>query len=160
MYTLWAIHVVHFASQPTIYDAKPVAPSARDVDDNFERQEEADKEAGEVASKKIGSMMISPSSSMQTISFSAHYILMDRVFVHNHDFIWIFASLANVACFIAFLCIQGTELAYSLYIPLDFYLTVSMSAFYWYYYKVESDKKLNKERLEKRQERIREAGND
>lgn len=87
---------------------------------------------------------------MQTISFNDHYVLMERYFVHNHDYIWIFTTLANVGCFIAYLCIQGTELSYSLYIPLDFYFTFSMTAFYWYYYKIESDKKADRERLRKR----------
>jgi len=60
---------------------------------------------------------------------------MEREFDHKKW--WLFVVQAVVYVVIAYLyfTIPGKELAYAIYIPLDFALSLCMVAFYIYYYK-------------------------
>lgn len=60
--------------------------------------------------------------------------------------IFVLDALVTVACFISFLVIDGKELVYSLYIPLDLFLGVCKFGFYhWYLYKDKYEKEDQKQ---------------
>lgn len=52
-----------------------------------------------------------------------------------------------IACFITFMVIDGKELVYSIFIPLDLFLNISKASFYHWYMYVDKKKKADAERL-------------
>ena len=85
---------------------------------------------------------------IKTISFSEHYIKMEREFKRTpaERIIQILNLVVTLGCFIAYLCVDGKELFMALYIPLDVALVLSKTLYYWYYYyqdlRHKQDKKL------------------
>ena len=59
---------------------------------------------------------------------------MQRVFDTEHNWLWILNGLTVVACLIAYLVVDGRELVYALYIPLDLLFQIGKAIFYWGYY--------------------------
>ena len=59
---------------------------------------------------------------------------MVREFVMNRLWVWMINGVVCAGCYIAYFCIAGKEITYSLYIPLDILLVVAKQAFYWWYY--------------------------
>jgi hypothetical protein len=90
-----------------------------------------------------------PSATMQTISFDDHYKPMERVFVMNklNVCVWVMNGCICLGSMIAFLMIDGRELVYSLYIPLDFLLNLCKVAFFFYHYYLDSVHKAEVARL-------------
>ena len=85
---------------------------------------------------------------IKTIAYKDHYVLMTRRFVHEGKMIWYANALVTLGCFIAFWMINGKELVYSFYIPLDFALNASKFSFFWYQYWVDKIEKQDHERLQ------------
>lgn len=48
------------------------------------------------------------------------------------------------------MCIDGNEIIYALYIPLDIFLSLAKNAFYWYNYYLDKKSKQDDERLKAR----------
>jgi len=69
-----------------------------------------------------------------TIKFTDHYKPMKRVFVTGHRWLWVLSSVVSIGCFIAFLMLNGSELVYALYIPLDFFFNIAKTLFFWWYF--------------------------
>ena len=69
-----------------------------------------------------------------TIAFRDHYMPFRRVFVRRFKGIWIINILVTLGCGIAYILIDGKQLVYSLFIPLDIFLNFGRGVFYWYYY--------------------------
>lgn len=55
---------------------------------------------------------------------------MKRAFVHAHWMVLILHAAILISCLIAFLLIDGSEVVYALYIPLDLCLDVATLLFY------------------------------
>jgi len=55
-----------------------------------------------------------------------------------------------VGAFIAYMCIPGNQLIYALYIPLDIFLSLARTSFYWYNYYIDKKTKEDDERLKAR----------
>jgi hypothetical protein len=62
---------------------------------------------------------------------------MTRVFVSGTKWLWILNSVVSVGCFIAFIILQGRELVYALYIPLDLFFNIAKTVFFWWYFAVD-----------------------
>ena len=82
-----------------------------------------------------------PSENIQTIPFLEHYIEMDWVFDFTRIKVQIL-QVFTIALSITMYClIEGKELVYAMYIPLDIILNVCNLIFFWfYYYRDKSDK--------------------
>jgi len=76
---------------------------------------------------------------------------MERVFAMSkyNVVIWILNGCVCLGSVIAFLMIDGKELVYSLYIPLDVLLNLCKVGFYFYYYWIDLTEKANAEKLVK-----------
>lgn len=55
-----------------------------------------------------------------------------------------------MGAFIAYMCIHGNQLIYALYIPLDIFLSLARTSFYWYNYYLDKKSKEDDERLKAR----------
>lgn len=130
MYTLFGVHILAFATKLRIY--KIVMPKAKTEDDDDFQQ--ADKKISTLDKKDVRRASILPSDSIKTISFEDHYKEMKRVFDTSCFWVWIVHTLAIVGCLIAFIMIDGKELFYALYIPLDVLLCVGKGSFFWINY--------------------------
>ena len=83
---------------------------------------------------------------------------MERVFDMSRWWIWVINGLVTVGCFVAYILIDGTEVLYAQYIPLDLFLNVCKTIFYFYYYyrdhrDKEDEKRIN-ERVMKKQSKL------
>lgn len=59
---------------------------------------------------------------------------MTREFVMKHMGVWILNGAVCLSCYISYFCINGKEITYALYIPLDMLLVGAKAAFYWWHY--------------------------
>ena len=73
-----------------------------------------------------------PLISPQTTQFHEHYVRMVRVFVHAHPAVIGINMAIMIGCCIAYLFIDGRELVFALYIPLDILLNLGKIAFYFW----------------------------
>ena len=76
---------------------------------------------------------------------------MKRVFDTSCSWLWVLQAVVSIGSIIAFIIIDGKELVYALYIPLDILFSVAKTAFFWYYYY--EDKKRKEEEVEKQREK-------
>jgi len=68
---------------------------------------------------------------LQAVSpINQHYVLMKREFVHAHWLVVILHIVVFISCLIAFFLVDGRELIYAIYIPLDFLLDLGTLVFY------------------------------
>lgn len=91
-----------------------------------------------------------PSEMMKTITFDEHYTRMERTFVIKHRWVWILNICVTLSCFLAFVLLDGKELVFCYYIPLDLCLNLAKSAFFWFYFYEDKRIKADKIALEKR----------
>ena len=68
---------------------------------------------------------------------------MKRQFNTDYLWVWIIHGVVTVACLIMYFMIDGRELVFALYIPLDILLNLSKVAFFWHEYS-KHNKKLSK----------------
>ena len=61
-----------------------------------------------------------------------HYSAMDRQFVMNYKGVYVLNAFVTLGCLLAFFIIDGKELVYTFYIPLDIALNFSKTAFFFY----------------------------
>ena len=73
-----------------------------------------------------------------------------RVFVRRYKGIWIINILVTLGCGIAYILIDGKQLVYSLFIPLDIFLNFGRGVFYWYYYFLDKKQKAEEAHLKAR----------
>ena len=59
---------------------------------------------------------------------------MEREFFVGRLWIWPLLILAYIGIIYFYMTIPGKELAYAIYIPLDFFLFIAMGSFWVYYY--------------------------
>ena len=84
---------------------------------------------------------------MKLISFEEHYKEMNRVFDMSFKWVPRFHMLAVIGCLVAYFVIDGAELIYALYIPLDILFSVGKEAFFWVYFGIDMNEKKDEERL-------------
>jgi len=87
---------------------------------------------------------------MNTVSYKDHYKEMVREFDTDQYWLFVLNFVVAVACFITFLVIDGKELVYSIFIPLDLFLNISKATFYHWYMYTDKRNKADAERLNKR----------
>jgi len=75
---------------------------------------------------------------------------MRRVFDRSWPWMWVIHTLVLVGCFAAFIVIEGNELIYALYIPLDLLFSSGRAAFFWYKYYQDNLRKEDKRKLKHR----------
>mmetsp|Transcript_6940 Transcript_6940/g.9635 ORF Transcript_6940/g.9635 Transcript_6940/m.9635 type:complete len:301 (+) Transcript_6940:496-1398(+) len=165
IYTLWAMHLIAFLAQVFIYDtvekkeedevSRPNLQTSFDKDDGFKLQAAINGEGEE--EKKEEEV---PSHQLKTISFEQHYVKMDRQFIIKpwKIWIWIVNMLVTLGCLVAFFIMDGKELVYALYIPLDVGLNLAKAAFYFFYFfqdkRIKEDRRLLEEAIEKKSQTI------
>ena len=93
---------------------------------------------------------IAPSYNLKTISEAEHYKDMVRTFDMSRWWIWVINGCVTIGCFIAFILIDGKEIVFAQYIPLDLFLTVCKTVFYFYYYHRDKQEKNNDKRIKDR----------
>ena len=156
MYTLWAMHILHFMFQLRIYMAVEKDSSqlnnAGQLSSNFAKDDNFKFAETNKLVPDAGNSIL-PSESMQTISFTDHYVPMTRAFSLDHWYIWVLNSTVIIGCLIAFIFVDGKELIYQYYIPLDISLNICKTIFFWYNYWVDKVQKDDAARLAKRIQR-------
>lgn len=75
-----------------------------------------------------------------------HYIWMEQSFDDSRKWVWIVNIIVYIAVITIYFCVDGHELIYTLYLPLDFLLNLSKAIYYWSLYYLDLK---NKERQEK-----------
>jgi len=84
-----------------------------------------------------------PSHTLNNITFEDHYSDMKREFAMDYWWVYILNSVVSLSCFVAFFFIDGKELVYTFYIPLDFALNLSKTAFFFYEKREDQIKKVD-----------------
>lgn len=72
---------------------------------------------------------------------------MEDSFYDGRKWIWIVNIIVYIAVITTFCLVDGHELIYTLYLPLDFLLNLSKALFYWTLYYMEKRKKDKEEKL-------------
>ena len=98
--------------------------------------------------KRRGS--IAPSVNLKTISETEHYKDMVRTFHTERWWIWVINAIVTLGCFIAYMLIDGKEVIYAQFIPLDLFLNCCKMIFYLWYYLIDMRDKANDERIKAR----------
>lgn len=75
---------------------------------------------------------------------------MKRVFDMSCSWLWVLQVVVTIGSVIAFIVIDGKELVYALYIPLDILFSVAKTSFFWLYYYTDKKRKEDKRRLKER----------
>ena len=75
---------------------------------------------------------------------------MVRTFDMSRWWIWVINGVVTIGCFVAFILIDGKEIVFAQYIPLDLFLTVCKTVFYFYYYHRDKQEKINEKRIKDR----------
>ena len=91
-----------------------------------------------------------PSQNLKTISEQEHYKDMERVFDMSRWWIWVINGAVTIGCFIAYMLIDGAEVLYAQYIPLDLFLNFWKTVFYFYYYYRDLRNKEEEKRISER----------
>ena len=65
----------------------------------------------------------------------------EREFYTGRWWVWLIQALSYIGIAYFYFATDGTELAYAVYIPLDFAIFVSMTMFFGYYYYQDKRKK-------------------
>lgn len=65
---------------------------------------------------------------------------MEREFYTGRWWVWVIQALSYIGILYLYFTVEGNELAYAIYIPLDFCIFVSMSCFFIFYYFQEKKK--------------------
>ena len=63
-----------------------------------------------------------------------HYVWMEKRFNSDNMWMWILNLVAYVAVIATYLSLDGQEIIYSMYIPLDILLNFSKAFFYFFSY--------------------------
>ena len=63
-----------------------------------------------------------------------YYQAIEREFNLTHPWVWYIQGITSLVCLIMYIAIDGSELVFALYIPLDILLNASKVAFFWYEY--------------------------
>ena len=75
------------------------------------------------------------------------YKPFEREFYFGRWWVWLIQALSYIGIGYFYFTIEGKELAYAVYIPLDFAIFIAMSAFWTYYYYQDKRKKRLDEEL-------------
>ena len=75
---------------------------------------------------------------------------MKRVFDTSCSWLWVLQAVVTIGVIIAYIIIDGKELVYALYIPLDILFSVAKTSFFWLYFYTDSKRKDDKKRLKER----------
>ena len=75
---------------------------------------------------------------------------MTRYFSTNWWGIYVINAIVTISCFIAYFLIDGRQLVYTLYIPLDFLFNFGKVSFYLWYRYQDDLQKAEQERLARR----------
>ena len=77
----------------------------------------------------------------------------------KHRWVWLVNIFVTLSCFVAFAVLDGKELVYCYYIPLDLCLNIAKSAFFWFNFYEDKKIKADKVALEKRLYKHSSVGN-
>lgn len=69
------------------------------------------------------------------------YVPYEREFYTGRWWVWLIQAVSYAGIGWKYFTVDGDELAYAVYIPLDFAIFIAMTAFYIYYYKQDLRKK-------------------
>ena len=153
MLTLMSVNILVFLFKMRIYKIEELqaAQPGESIDANKGLDDKDDDFKLQNKEGKIGdaNKNMLASEKVKTIKFEDHYHQMQRVFDTEHSWIWILNGLTVVSCFVAYLVIDGKEIVFALYIPLDLYFQIGKAVFYWGYYWIDHSKKTQSRRLAK-----------
>ena len=79
---------------------------------------------------------------------------MVRTFDMSRWWIWVINGIVTIGCFIAYLFVDGKEIVFAQYIPLDLFLNVMKTAFYFFYYYRDKREKENEKRIKERIKKV------
>ena len=71
------------------------------------------------------------------IPFLEHYVEMDKVFDLDRKWLWLLQVIVTIISIIMYFKVDGRELVFAMYIPLDIILNISTIVFFWFYYYME-----------------------
>ena len=63
-----------------------------------------------------------------------HYVWMEKVFLRERMWTWILNLITYLAVIIVYFTVDGHEMTYCVYLPLDFLLNASKAAYYFIHY--------------------------
>ena len=78
-----------------------------------------------------------------------HYVWMQARFNEDRLWVWIVNLVAYIAVITTYFCVDGHEIIYSIYLPLDVMLNISKAIFFFGIYWVDRREKAKREELQK-----------
>lgn len=78
-----------------------------------------------------------------------HYVWMTPSFNQDRMWVWIVNLIAYIAVITTYFCVDGHEIVYSIYLPLDVMLNVCKALYFFSYYYADHRQKAKDERLQK-----------
>lgn len=78
-----------------------------------------------------------------------HYVWMTPSFNEDRMWVWIVNLIAYIAVITTYFCVDGHEIVYSIYLPLDVMLNVCKALYFFSYYYANNRQKAKDERLQK-----------
>lgn len=78
-----------------------------------------------------------------------HYVWMQARFNEDRLWVWIVNLIAYIAVITTYFCVDGHEIIYSIYLPLDVMLNVSKAIFFFAIYWVNNRERKKREELQK-----------
>jgi hypothetical protein len=76
-----------------------------------------------------------------------HYVWMEMRFNSDRMWVWIVNLIVYIGVIVAYFCIDGHEIVYSLYVPLDIFFNLSKMFLYFYYYNQDRHDRKKEEKL-------------
>ena len=151
MYLTWLTNITILVSKRRVISIKnmgigqlneaDIIESSFGKDDSFKPKgsaSEGKEEAGPAGEEKGKSLL--PSDKIKVIPFLEHYIEMDSVIDFDCIKIQILQVVMILVSITLYVKIEGRELVYAMYIPLDIALNACTFCFFWlYYYKDKSN---------------------
>lgn len=80
----------------------------------------------------MGSILASIQGREFSSSYEDHYQRLEREFRTDCKWIWYVRAILTLMTLIWFFTVDGKELLFALYIPLDIMLNISVVVFFWY----------------------------
>lgn len=77
-----------------------------------------------------------------------HYVWMQPVFNEKRLWVWIVNLIAYIAVVTTYFCVDGHEIIYSMYLPLDMMLNVSKAIYFFSVFWVDRREKQRQEELQ------------
>ncbi len=78
---------------------------------------------------------------------ASHYVWMEKKFTEDRMWTWIINFIAYVAMITSYFLIDGKEIIYAMYLPLDLLVNLCKASFYFMHYAIDRYERSKEEKL-------------